>query len=88
MERKRTTSQENAKKKFLRDETVTVALGNWPGAEAINALITLMNNFAPGTVIVNYIHINLGSAARSTTFLQARLVSGKVAQEIIFRSGS
>ena len=56
MERKRTTSQENAKKKFLYDEMVTVALGRWPGTEAITALITLMNNFAQGTVIVNYIH--------------------------------
>ena len=55
MERKRTTSQENAKKKFLRDETVTVAPGHWPGAEAIASPITLMNNFAPATVIVNYI---------------------------------
>ena len=50
-ERKRTTSQENAKKKFLHDETVTVALGRWPGTEAITALTS-----PQGAVIANYIH--------------------------------
>ena len=90
MGHKRTTSQVIAKKKFHHDETVTVALGHCSAAEAIAAQITLMNNFVPGTVIVNYIHLpwKRYKVLTSKIFLQARLVSRKVAQEIILRTGS